>query len=108
MHEVAGDRTVVGDVLLAIGARSVQDAVQWAVSARAVVVLLRGGDNDDTTFAGMVEGVAVMVVEPVVSWSDLAAVVYGLVLEGRETESGRAQPICSPLPTAWPRRPAAR
>jgi hypothetical protein len=89
MHEVAGDRTVVGDVLLAIGARSVQDAVQWAVSARAVVVLLRGGDNDDTTFAGMVEGVAVMVVEPVVSWSDLAAVVYGLVLEGRETESGR-------------------
>ncbi|MGV0803212.1 PucR family transcriptional regulator, partial [Mycolicibacterium elephantis] len=24
-----------------------------------------------------------------VSWSELAAVVYGLVLEGRETESGR-------------------
>ena len=35
------------------------------------------------------EGVAVMVVDPAVSWSELAAVVYGLVLEGRETESGR-------------------
>ena len=30
-----------------------------------------------------------MVVDPAVSWSELAAVVYGLVLEGRETESGR-------------------
>lgn len=30
-----------------------------------------------------------MVVDAAVSWSELAAVVYGLVLEGRETESGR-------------------
>ena len=30
-----------------------------------------------------------MVVDPAVSWSELAAVIYGLVLEGRETESGR-------------------
>lgn len=88
MHEVTGDRTVIGDVLLAIGARSVREAVQWAVSAHAVVVLLRD-TRHDTTFAGMVEGVAVMVVDPTVSWSELAAVVYGLVLEGRETESGR-------------------
>ncbi len=88
MHEVAGGRAVIGDVLLAIGARSVDEALQWASSAHAVVVLLRDGD-DDTTFAGMVEGVAVMVVDATVSWSELAAVVYGLVLEGRETESGR-------------------
>ncbi|MDQ2636157.1 MAG: PucR family transcriptional regulator, partial [Actinomycetota bacterium] len=88
MHEVAGGRTVVGDVLLAIGARSVKEAVRWAVSARAVVVLLRSGD-DDATFSGMAEGVGVMVVDPTVSWSELTAVVYGLVLEGRETESGR-------------------
>ena len=27
MHEVTGDRTVVGDVLLGIGARSVKEAV---------------------------------------------------------------------------------
>ncbi|HET6735818.1 PucR family transcriptional regulator [Mycobacterium sp.] len=88
MHEVADDRTVVGDVLLGIGARSVKEAVRWAASAHAVVVLIRGGD-DDTTFGGADEGVAVMVVDPAVSWSELAAVIYGLVMEGRETESGR-------------------
>ncbi|GFG54245.1 PucR family transcriptional regulator [Mycolicibacterium agri] len=88
IYEVAGERTVVGDVLLAMGARSVHEAVQWAVSAHAVVVLLRD-NSDDTTFAGMAEGVAVMVVDSEVLWSEVAAVVYGLVLEGRETESGR-------------------
>ncbi|OBI82923.1 CdaR family transcriptional regulator [Mycobacterium sp. E740] len=88
MHEMAGGRTVTGDVLLAIGARTVKEALRWAVAARAKVVLLRDVD-DDTTFAGMVEGVAVMVVDATMSWSELAAVVYGLVLEGRETESGR-------------------
>jgi hypothetical protein len=34
----------------------------------AVVVLVRGGD-DDTAFDGANEGVAVMVVDPPVSWS---------------------------------------
>ncbi|WP_083407121.1 PucR family transcriptional regulator [Mycolicibacterium rutilum] len=89
MHEVAGSGTVIGDVLLAIGARSVSEALQWAVAARAVVVLLRDDGAGDSTFAGMGEGVAVMAVDTSVSWSELAAVVYGLVLEGRETESGR-------------------
>jgi hypothetical protein len=88
MHEATGDRTVVGDVLLGIGARSVKEAVRWAASARAVVVLIRGSD-DDSAFDGVDEGVAVMVVDPAVSWSELAGVIYGLVLEGRETESGR-------------------
>ena len=88
LHEVTEDRTVVGDVLLGIGARSVKEAVRWAASAHAVVVLIRGGDND-TAYGGADEGVAVMVVDPAVSWSELAAVIYGLVLEGRETESGR-------------------
>jgi hypothetical protein len=88
LHEVTDDRTVIGDVLLGIGARTVKEAVRWAASAHAVVVLIRGGD-DDTTFGGVDEGVAVMVVDPAVSWSELAAVIYGLVLEGRETESGR-------------------
>jgi hypothetical protein len=87
MHEVTDDRTVAGDVLLGIGARSVKEAVRWAAAARAVVVLLRGGD-DDTAFGGVAEGIAVMVLDPAVSWSELTAVIYGLVLEGRETESG--------------------
>lgn len=88
IHERTRDRVVIGDVLLAIGARSVKEAVRWAASAHAVVVLIRG-DDDDSTFGGLDEGVAVMVVDPAMSWSELAAVVYGLVLEGRETESGR-------------------
>ncbi|WP_396903126.1 PucR family transcriptional regulator [Mycolicibacterium sp.] len=87
MHEPG---RVVGDVLLAVGADSIAEAVQWAEAARAVVVLVRGphspADGEDLT-AGV--GVAVMTVEPEVSWSELAAVVYGVVLEGRETESGR-------------------
>jgi hypothetical protein len=88
MHEVAAERTAVGDVLLGVGARSVSEALGWAVAARAVVVLIRGTD-EDATFSGLDEGVAVMAVDPSMSWSELAAVVYGLVLEGRETESGR-------------------
>jgi len=89
VHEIAGDRTVVGDVLLGIGARSVKEALGWAAAARATVVLIRAAEDDDPAFGGTAEGVAVMTVDPAVSWSELAAVVFGLVLEGRETESGR-------------------
>jgi PucR C-terminal helix-turn-helix domain len=88
MPERTGGRTVVGDVLLGVGAESVEEAVRWAASARAVVVLIRG-DGDDNAFAGLTQGIAVVVVDEAMSWSELAAVVYGLVLEGRETESGR-------------------
>ncbi|WKG03185.1 CdaR family transcriptional regulator [Mycolicibacterium sp. HK-90] len=85
MHEPGG---VIGDVLLAVGAESVAEAVRWATAARAVVVLVRGAEGpDDESMAGV--RIAVMTVEPEVSWSELAAVVYGVVLEGRETESGR-------------------
>ncbi|BDU06855.1 PucR family transcriptional regulator [Nocardia cyriacigeorgica] len=77
----------VGDVLLGVGARSVAEVVGWAVSARAVVALVRGEDEfaDDT----QTEEVAVMVIDPAVAWSEVAAAVYGLVQEGRETEAGR-------------------
>lgn len=75
---------VSGDVVLAIGARSVDDALQWAVAAGAKAVLVRA--TGDQRPAGTV---AVLHVDSAVPWSELAAVVYGLVLEGRETESGR-------------------
>ncbi|HZU47089.1 MAG TPA: helix-turn-helix domain-containing protein [Mycobacterium sp.] len=85
IHE---DRPAVGDVLLAVGAGSLREAVRWAASAHAVVVLVRGGEEpvrfDDDAAVG-----AVMMVDETVSWSELAAIIYGLVLEGRETESGR-------------------
>ena len=55
--------------------------MDWAAAARAVVVLIRGDDDDDTVFADAADGVAVMVVDPAMSWSELAAVVHGLVLE---------------------------
>ncbi|WP_197382172.1 PucR family transcriptional regulator [Mycolicibacterium mengxianglii] len=88
LPETVGDRGVVtGDVLLATGASSVEEAVAWAVAAKAVVVLFRG--ETDGPVALDDAPVAVMTVDPDVAWSELAAVVYGLVLEGRETESGR-------------------
>ena len=88
IHESAADRPVVGDVLLAIGAGSLREAARWAASARAVVVLTRDGE-EPITFDGDAGAGAVMVVDETLPWSELAAVVYGLVLEGRETESGR-------------------
>jgi hypothetical protein len=88
IHEVAADRPVVGDVLLAIGASSLSEAARWAASAHAVVVLMCDG-AEPMTFDADAELGAVMVVDDTMSWSEVAAVVYGLVLEGRETESGR-------------------
>ncbi|WIV55950.1 PucR family transcriptional regulator [Amycolatopsis nalaikhensis] len=85
LREEVGGQAAVGDVLLAIGAGSAEQAVRWAVAARASVVLVR----DPGTVPDGDEPVAVVVVDPAVSWSAVAAVVYGLVLEGRETESGR-------------------
>ncbi|MGV0815279.1 helix-turn-helix domain-containing protein [Mycolicibacterium boenickei] len=85
MHEPG---RVIGDVLLAVDAGSVAEAVGWAAAARAVVVLVRGTDGPDEE-PMTDDRIAVMTVEPEVSWSELAAVVYGVVLEGRETESGR-------------------
>ncbi|TDQ00435.1 PucR family transcriptional regulator [Labedaea rhizosphaerae] len=87
LHEQTAGRTVVGDVLLAIGARSVAEAVRWAEAARAAVVLVRDDAAAEPT--GDEHPVAVIIVDPAVSWSEVAAVVYGLVVEGRETESGR-------------------
>lgn len=89
LHESTAERVVVtGDVLLAVGADSVEQAVRWAALAQASAVLVRQPDQDATVVDPDV-AVAVLTVDPAVAWSELAAVVYGLVLEGRETESGR-------------------
>ncbi|MFE7721440.1 PucR family transcriptional regulator [Nocardia rhizosphaerihabitans] len=87
IHGADEDPMEVGDVLLGIGARTVSEVVDWAVSARAVVALVREGSV--TEGEPQIEGVAVMVIGRGVAWSEVAAVVYGLVLEGRETEAGR-------------------
>lgn len=89
IHEPSVEGTAFGDVLLAIGADSVGQALQWAESTRAVVVLMRGSAEDLAPLEDRARPGAVLVADGTVSWSQLAAVVYGLVLEGRETESGR-------------------
>lgn len=91
VHDPADGRVVTGDVFLAVGAASVVEVVRWAVTARASVVLVRGAEEEarEAASVGEAEGVAVLLVDPAVSWSELAGVVYGLVLEGRETDSGR-------------------
>ncbi|AXB46530.1 PucR family transcriptional regulator [Amycolatopsis albispora] len=83
------DTPTSGDVFLAVGARSVAEGIAWAVEARASVVLIHGDAPREAAEAGEAAGIAVLLVDPAVSWSQLAGVVYGLVLEGRETESGR-------------------
>ncbi|OBA76782.1 PucR family transcriptional regulator [Mycobacterium sp. 1554424.7] len=88
IHESTAERSPVGDVLLAIGAGSLAEALGWAATARAVVVLTRA-DAEPTEPDDGIERGAVMVLDPSVAWSEVAVVVYGLVLEGRETESGR-------------------
>ncbi|WP_063034678.1 PucR family transcriptional regulator [Nocardia grenadensis] len=91
MFDATGAEEATGDILLAVGAGSVRTAVAGARAARAVAVLVRGGTDADreASAIGPEDGVAVLVVDPEVSWSQLAGVVYGLVLEGRETASGR-------------------
>ncbi|WP_043625772.1 PucR family transcriptional regulator [Nonomuraea candida] len=120
----ATDRHVAGDLLLAMGAGSVAEAVRWAEAARATAVLVRlpepepgpgpgnapeagsgpgpgggagagsragsGADVErDAAEIGDRHGVAVLLADPAVSWSQLAGLVYGLVMESRETASGR-------------------
>ena len=85
LPEVVDGRTMPGDVLLAVGAPTQAEALEWAASAGAVVVLTRAADRA----VADPEGIAVVVVDSAMSWSEFAAVVYGLVLEGRETDSGR-------------------
>ncbi|HNM85998.1 MAG: helix-turn-helix domain-containing protein [Mycobacterium sp.] len=80
---VIPEPAVTGDVMLAIGADSAAQALGWARDAGAVAVVVRKDVPDDA------DDIAVLTVDPAVPWSELAAVVYGLVLEGRETESGR-------------------
>ncbi|MEU6716105.1 helix-turn-helix domain-containing protein [Nonomuraea sp. NPDC046802] len=102
----AADRHIAGDLLLAVGSTSLAEAVRWAATAGATAVLVRpaetGADSETGGQSGSgaeVErlaatlgdrhGVAVLLADAAVSWSQLAGVVYGLVLEGRETASGR-------------------
>ncbi|WP_336207312.1 PucR family transcriptional regulator [Nonomuraea sp. LPB2021202275-12-8] len=87
VHDPADPRPASGDVFLPVGVESADEAVRLARAARAAVVLVReGAPISESVRDG---AIAVLLVDPEVSWSQLFGVVYGLVLEGRETEAGR-------------------
>ena len=91
MHDPTDDAPPLGDAFLAVGVDSAAEAVHLAEQARATVVLLRSATEpgDDVRARLRERGLALLVVDPAVSWSQISGVVYGLVLEGRETEAGR-------------------
>lgn len=91
VHDPTDHRPTTGDVFLAVGVDSPARAVRLARDARAAVLLLRapGPLRPEVTAAAEEAGVAVVLADPDVSWSHLTGLAYGLVLEGRETESGR-------------------
>ena len=90
-YDPTDPRPVGGDVFLAVGVATAAEAVALAEAANAVVVLVRTTAPPDAEVLDRARraGVAVAALDPAVSWSQLAAVAYGLVLEGRETEAGR-------------------
>ncbi|MER7132935.1 PucR family transcriptional regulator [Streptosporangium saharense] len=91
VHDPTDTRPATGDVFLSVGVDSAAEGIRLARAARAVAMLVRASPPlDEVVLAEAVEaGIAVLLVEPEVSWSQLSGVVYGLVLEGRETDAGR-------------------
>lgn len=91
MHDPAGTGEDSGDVFLAIGVSSVARAVDLATAARSRVVLVHADTEADPEVSAVAvhRDLGILLVDPTVSWSQISAVVYGLVFESRETESGR-------------------
>jgi hypothetical protein len=90
MHDPLDPRVVLGDVFLAVGILSMAEAVERAAAAHASVVMLHAEELcADAVAAAEKYGVAVIVLDPAITWSQLTGMVYGLIMEGRETASGR-------------------
>lgn len=91
VHDPIRPHAATGDVFLAVGAADLTEALALAADARATVAIARTTDSPDAHHRHTLDdtGTALLTVDPSVSWSQIASVVYGLVLEGRETESGR-------------------
>lgn len=98
LHDPSDLGRVVGDVFLAVGVPALPRAVELAAAAEAVVVLVRGeAERADGVIASRYGDIVVVLIDPAVTWSQVAEVVYGLVFEGRETESGRGPTDLSTL-----------
>lgn len=90
IHDPTDGQIATGDLYLGIGLEA-PAAIRAASKARASAVLVRedGTLDEDTVRHADRLSLAVVLVQPAVSWSHLSGLVFGLVLEGRETESGR-------------------
>ncbi|MDA8371170.1 MAG: helix-turn-helix domain-containing protein [Nocardiopsaceae bacterium] len=91
VHDSAAPEACAGEVFLAVGTASAADAVEAAVRASAMVVVVREARPVEAAAleAARGAGIALIAVEPSVSWSQLSTVVYGLVFDSRETDAGR-------------------
>lgn len=93
MHDPAGERPDEGDVLLAVGVSETTRAVDLASEAGASAVVVRTGEREDPPRSAVESarelGIVLLTVDPAVTWSQVAGIVYGMVLEGGETEAGR-------------------
>ncbi|MEU6564859.1 PucR family transcriptional regulator [Nocardia nova] len=91
VHDPIRPHAATGDVFLAVGATDLAHTLALAAEARATVIITRTTEPPGERIRRALEesGSALLTVDPSVSWSQIASVVYGLVLEGRETESGR-------------------
>ncbi len=85
------DEPVTGteEVLLAVGVGEAGAAGLLSQTHASVVVFRLDSVGERALAVAAERGVAVVLVDRGVAWGQLAGVVYGLVLEGHETEVGR-------------------
>ena len=102
LHDPTHTAPDQGDVFLAVGVAEAAGALAPALRAGAAAVVVRSADGERSEAAEQARehGLALVAADPSMSWSRLAGVVYGLVLEGGETESGRGPTDLSSLADA--------
>ncbi len=89
MYDPTDQEPEVADLFLAVGVETAEQGVRLGARAESVAVVVRGGQDAEGAALAHEHGIAVLLVDAAVSWSQIAGIAYGLVLEGGETESGR-------------------
>ncbi|QGK72299.1 PucR family transcriptional regulator [Allosaccharopolyspora coralli] len=86
----AGEFGGADEVVLGVGVDSAEHVVSLVDRTQASVAVCRAEAlGEDAVATANERGVALVLVDPAVSWGQVTGVVYGLVLDGRETEVGR-------------------
>ncbi|MBV2364201.1 PucR family transcriptional regulator [Streptomonospora nanhaiensis] len=91
VHDATRPEPDQGDIFLAVGVPDAAEALDLALRAGAETAVVRGAADERCPAAHRARerGTVLLAVDPAVSWSQVAGIVFGLVLEGGETESGR-------------------